>query len=264
MAAALLAATPSDLVGRLIRDFVVDEPTGGFPLLATGRLDGIEAPRRLRRLDGTVVDAYVWAHVLGEQRPARYGAVDGDHGGQEVDNGGAERSRRGPQGHRHRRPGMAHRPHQCGGGSAARLPGRRSGRGHPAVRRPSERPPRAPRRALPCARHRSRVSDPSSCSHEGQPVAVVPRPPLRVGPFPAVRLHAAPVGGSTRAGDRPHPRSSRCAWRASRTRPGPPGSPSTPGPPRCSPTCRSSPPSPAVSGRSWALSPRAPASRRSR
>ena len=75
MAAALLAATPSDLVGRPVRDFVVDEPTGGLPLLATGRLDGIEAPRRLRRLDGTVVDAYVWAHVLGEQRPARYGAV---------------------------------------------------------------------------------------------------------------------------------------------------------------------------------------------
>jgi PAS domain S-box-containing protein len=75
MAAALVAATPTDLVGRPIRDFVVDEPTGGVPLLATGRLDGFEAPRRLRRLDGAVVDAYVWAHVLGERRPARYGAV---------------------------------------------------------------------------------------------------------------------------------------------------------------------------------------------
>ena len=74
-AAALVAATPADLAGRPIADFVVDEPTGGFPLLATGRLDGIEAPSRLRRVDGTVVDAYVWAHVLGEQRPARYGAV---------------------------------------------------------------------------------------------------------------------------------------------------------------------------------------------
>lgn len=75
MAAALLAATPTDLVGRPIWDFVVDEPTGGVPLLATGRLDGFEAPRRLRRLDGTVVDAYVWVHVLGDRRPARYCAV---------------------------------------------------------------------------------------------------------------------------------------------------------------------------------------------
>jgi PAS domain S-box-containing protein len=75
MAAALVAATPADLVGRPIGDFVADEPTGGFALLATGRLDGIEAPRRLRRLDGAVVDAYAWAHVLGERRPARYAAV---------------------------------------------------------------------------------------------------------------------------------------------------------------------------------------------
>jgi DNA-binding CsgD family transcriptional regulator len=75
VAAALLAATATDLVGHPIRDFVVDEPTGGVPLLATGRLDGFEAPRRLRRADGTVVEAYVWVHVLGERRPARYGAV---------------------------------------------------------------------------------------------------------------------------------------------------------------------------------------------
>ena len=75
MAAALLAAAPEDLVGCPIRDFVADEPTGGIPLLVTGRLDGIEAPRRLRRIDGVIVEAYVWVHVLGEQRPARYGAV---------------------------------------------------------------------------------------------------------------------------------------------------------------------------------------------
>lgn len=74
-AAALVEAPPTDLVGRPIADFTVDEPTGGFPLLATGRLDGCEAPRRLRRLDGTVTDAYVWVHVLGEQRPARYAAM---------------------------------------------------------------------------------------------------------------------------------------------------------------------------------------------
>jgi DNA-binding CsgD family transcriptional regulator len=73
--AALLAATPADIVGRPITDFVADEPTGGVPLLAIGRLDGFEAPRRLRRVDGQVVDAYVWAHVLGRRRPARYGAV---------------------------------------------------------------------------------------------------------------------------------------------------------------------------------------------
>jgi DNA-binding CsgD family transcriptional regulator/PAS domain-containing protein len=75
MAATLLAATPSDLIGRSVRKLVADEPTGAFPLLATGRLDGFEAPRRLRRLDGVLVDAYVWAHVLGTMRPARYGAL---------------------------------------------------------------------------------------------------------------------------------------------------------------------------------------------
>ena len=50
-------------------------PTGGLPLLATGRLEGFEAPRRIRRADGTVVSTYVWAHVLGLARPARYGAA---------------------------------------------------------------------------------------------------------------------------------------------------------------------------------------------
>jgi DNA-binding CsgD family transcriptional regulator/PAS domain-containing protein len=75
VAAALLGATPADLVGRPIEDFVVDEPTGAVPLLATGRLDGFEARRQLRRVDGAVVEAYVWAHVLGDRRPARYGAV---------------------------------------------------------------------------------------------------------------------------------------------------------------------------------------------
>jgi len=74
-AAALLGAAPTDLVGCPIRDFVADEPTGGVPLLVTGRLDGFEAPRRLRRVDGAVVEVYVWVHVLGEERPARYGAV---------------------------------------------------------------------------------------------------------------------------------------------------------------------------------------------
>ena len=75
MAATLLGATPADLVGCPVRDFVADEPTGGVPLLVTGQLDGIEAPRRLRRVDGAIVEAYVWVHVLGDQRPARYAAV---------------------------------------------------------------------------------------------------------------------------------------------------------------------------------------------
>lgn len=75
MAAALLGAAPADLVGRSVSEFVADEPTGAIPLLVTGRLDGFEAPRRLRRADGTVVEAYVWVHVLGDRRPARHAAV---------------------------------------------------------------------------------------------------------------------------------------------------------------------------------------------
>jgi DNA-binding CsgD family transcriptional regulator/PAS domain-containing protein len=73
--AALLGSERPALLGRLVSDFVDGEPTGALPLLATGRLDGFEAPRRLRRVDGSVIDAYVWAHVLGLERPARFGAA---------------------------------------------------------------------------------------------------------------------------------------------------------------------------------------------
>jgi PAS domain S-box-containing protein len=74
-AAAFLGGEPADLVGRPVTDFVADEPTGGLPLLAIGRLDGMEAPRRLRCVDGRTMPAYVWVHVLGQRRPARYAVV---------------------------------------------------------------------------------------------------------------------------------------------------------------------------------------------
>jgi PAS domain S-box-containing protein len=74
-AAAFVGLDRRQLVGRLISDFVEGEPTGAVPLLATGRLDGFEAPRQIRRADGSVVPAYVWAHVLGLARPARYAAA---------------------------------------------------------------------------------------------------------------------------------------------------------------------------------------------
>jgi PAS domain S-box-containing protein len=38
-------------------------------------LEGFEAQRRLKRADGTIVAAYVWAHVLGQSRPARFAAA---------------------------------------------------------------------------------------------------------------------------------------------------------------------------------------------
>jgi PAS domain S-box-containing protein len=82
---ALLGATSEQVVGRPVTDFVEDEPTGGLPLLATGRLDGFEAARRLRRCDGEIVDAYVWVHVLGARRPARFGAAFVAHGGRSRD-----------------------------------------------------------------------------------------------------------------------------------------------------------------------------------
>jgi PAS domain S-box-containing protein len=74
-AATLLGGEPREVTGRPIVDFLADEPTGAVPLLATGRLDGFEAPRRLRRLDGSTLDAYVWVHVLGDRRPARSAVV---------------------------------------------------------------------------------------------------------------------------------------------------------------------------------------------
>ena len=74
-AAALVGGRPPDLRGRPVSGFVADQPTGGVPLLATGRLDGFEAPRRLRRLDRKEVPAYVWVHVLGSRRPARLAAA---------------------------------------------------------------------------------------------------------------------------------------------------------------------------------------------
>jgi PAS domain S-box-containing protein len=74
-AAAFLGSGPTDILGHLVDEFVAEEPTGAFPLLAAGRLDGFEARRVLRRVDGSTVKAYVWAHVLGLHRPARFGAV---------------------------------------------------------------------------------------------------------------------------------------------------------------------------------------------
>jgi PAS domain S-box-containing protein len=72
---ALLRTTVADAVGRSVADFIIDDPGVALPLLATGRLDGFEAARRLRCADGTVLDAYVWVRVVGEQRPARFAMV---------------------------------------------------------------------------------------------------------------------------------------------------------------------------------------------
>ncbi len=74
-AAALVGLPRPQLVGRPVTEFVEGETTGGLPLLATGRLEGFEARRQIRRADGTLVTAYVWAHVLGLTRPARFAAV---------------------------------------------------------------------------------------------------------------------------------------------------------------------------------------------
>ena len=74
-AAAMVGLDRAQIIGRPVSDFVDGEPTGGIPLLATGQLEGFEAQRRLRHANGTIVKAYVWAHVLGSTRPARYGAA---------------------------------------------------------------------------------------------------------------------------------------------------------------------------------------------
>ena len=79
-AAELLGVTPDAAIGRPVSDWVDDDvSSGGLPLLATGRLDGFEASRRLHRSDGSTVDTYIWAHVLGDERPAPYGIAIAAH-----------------------------------------------------------------------------------------------------------------------------------------------------------------------------------------
>jgi hypothetical protein len=90
------------------------------------------------------VDAYVWAHSpRGAASGPAYGVVVVDHAGHAASeqSGGALRAaREDPEGHRHRRPGVADRPHQRGGGRAARVPPRRPAGAsccRPSIRRPS-------------------------------------------------------------------------------------------------------------------------------
>jgi DNA-binding CsgD family transcriptional regulator/PAS domain-containing protein len=54
---------------------------GGLPLLAIGRLEGFEADGKLTRSDGEQVQLYVWVHVLGDERPARYAVAVADSEG---------------------------------------------------------------------------------------------------------------------------------------------------------------------------------------
>ena len=154
--AALVGLAREQLVGRLISDFVDGDPTGGMPLLATGRLDGFEAPRRIRRVDGTVISAYVWAHVLGLARPARYAAafvVDSARRAVAV----ALVVRLGPEGHRHRGRRVADRPDQPGGPERARLPARGPGREAAVVQHQPARPAPGADRPGTRACHRSQA-----------------------------------------------------------------------------------------------------------
>jgi DNA-binding CsgD family transcriptional regulator/PAS domain-containing protein len=74
-ACALLRIHPEAAIGQPVSDWVEDDTSGALALLATGRLDGFEAGRRLRRADGVTIDSYVWAHVIGDLRPAAYGVA---------------------------------------------------------------------------------------------------------------------------------------------------------------------------------------------
>jgi DNA-binding CsgD family transcriptional regulator len=63
-----------DLVGRDATDYVVGGPSEAFLLLTAGRLDGYELTRQVR-LPAGPEDAYVWIHVVGDERPPRTAVV---------------------------------------------------------------------------------------------------------------------------------------------------------------------------------------------
>jgi DNA-binding CsgD family transcriptional regulator/PAS domain-containing protein len=78
----LLSASPSvrrwfadtDLVGADVEQFIVGPPSEAFRLLVTGQLEGYELTRPLRLPQGQE-NAYVWMHVVGDERPPRTAVI---------------------------------------------------------------------------------------------------------------------------------------------------------------------------------------------
>ena len=70
----LLSPDGGPVVGRLLEDFTVDEPTGALELLWAGRLDGYEARRRVLHT-GTPVPVTVWVRVVHGRVDRRYALV---------------------------------------------------------------------------------------------------------------------------------------------------------------------------------------------
>ena len=68
----LLDSDRGQMIGCRIQTFVAGSHPQVLSLLASGHLDGAEADRMVKGLDGETFPVHAWAHVLGSKRPARY------------------------------------------------------------------------------------------------------------------------------------------------------------------------------------------------
>jgi PAS domain S-box-containing protein len=68
----LLGFTAEELVGRNVEDFAEDSPSGALPLVASGRLSGFQARRRLRRADGDTRPLQTWVRAADPLTPVSF------------------------------------------------------------------------------------------------------------------------------------------------------------------------------------------------
>jgi PAS domain S-box-containing protein len=71
----MLDSDRGQMIGCPIETFVAGNHPEVLSLLASGHLDGAEADRMVKGLDGSTFPVHAWAHVLGSRRPARYAVL---------------------------------------------------------------------------------------------------------------------------------------------------------------------------------------------
>jgi DNA-binding CsgD family transcriptional regulator len=71
-ASRLLDPRGSSILGHTLEEYTSDSPTGSLELFSQGRLDGVEAFRKLHRTDGTDLRVRMWFRRFDQQPPARF------------------------------------------------------------------------------------------------------------------------------------------------------------------------------------------------
>src|ERR1700722_18829314 len=71
-ASRLLDPGGATVLGRRLEEFTADPPTGSLELFSQGRLDGVEAFRKLRRAGGLDLRVRMWFRRFDHQPPARF------------------------------------------------------------------------------------------------------------------------------------------------------------------------------------------------